>query len=119
MTISADNKIYLEVADDLGIHEKSGWGKRVFNQKYSRFNEEQKAQWDAVYGPINEEFAEMYPQMGSTELMKWKYQRYMQDYLGCIASVDENVGRVLDYFEESGLSAITIYEERGISNPVN
>ncbi|MGM0504305.1 MAG: sulfatase/phosphatase domain-containing protein, partial [Bacteroidota bacterium] len=46
--------------------------------------------------------------MDSTDLMKWKYQRYMQDYLGCIASVDENVGRVLDYLEESGLSENTI-----------
>ncbi|SHI33021.1 Arylsulfatase A [Tangfeifania diversioriginum] len=108
MTISADNKIYPDVADDLGIHEKSDWGKRVFNQKYGRFTDEQKAAWDEVYGPINEEFAEMYPEMDSTDLMKWKYQRYMQDYLGCIASVDENVGRVLDYLEESGLSENTI-----------
>ena len=28
------------------------------------------------------------------ELKKWKYQRYMQDYLACVASVDDNVGRV-------------------------
>jgi arylsulfatase A-like enzyme len=108
MTISADNKVYPDVAFDLGIDEGNEWGKRVFNQKYNRFTEEQKARWDSVYGPINEEFAEMYPNMDSTDLMKWKYQRYMQDYLGCIASVDENVGRVLDYLEESGLSENTI-----------
>ena len=32
----------------------------------------------------------------------------MQDYLGCISSVDDNVGRVLDYLDESGLSNNTI-----------
>jgi arylsulfatase A-like enzyme len=31
------------------------------------------------------------------ELNKWKYQRYMQDYLACIQSVDDNVGRLLDW----------------------
>ena len=32
----------------------------------------------------------------------------MQDYLGCIASVDENVGRLLDYMEDSGLDENTM-----------
>ncbi len=42
------------------------------------------------------------------ELKKWKYQKYMRDYLACVASVDENVGRMLDYLEKSGLSKNTI-----------
>jgi arylsulfatase A-like enzyme len=42
------------------------------------------------------------------ELKKWKYQRYMQDYLACIASVDDNVGRLLDYLEKNGLAENTI-----------
>ncbi len=41
-------------------------------------------------------------------LKKWKYQRFIKDYLRCIASVDDNVGRVLDYLETSGLSENTI-----------
>ena len=40
--------------------------------------------------------------------MQWRYQRYMQDYLGCIAAVDENVGRVLDYLDENGLAENTL-----------
>jgi Arylsulfatase A and related enzymes len=32
----------------------------------------------------------------------WKYQRYMQDYLGCVASIDDNVGRVIDWLREGG-----------------
>lgn len=108
MTISADNKIYPDVAMNLGIYEATDWGKRVFFQKYDRFTEEQKAMWDSVYMPINEAFAEMYPNMDSTDLMRWKYQRYMQDYLGCIAAVDENVGRVLQYLDDNDLSENTI-----------
>ena len=46
--------------------------------------------------------------MNEVDKMKWRYQRYMQDYLGTIAAVDENVGRVLDYLEENGLMENTI-----------
>ena len=41
-------------------------------------------------------------------LKKWKYQRYIKDYLRCIASVDENVGRLLDYLDQAGLRDNTI-----------
>jgi arylsulfatase A-like enzyme len=41
-------------------------------------------------------------------LARWKYQRYMQDYLACVQSVDDNVGRVLDFLNESGLEENTI-----------
>jgi arylsulfatase A-like enzyme len=41
-------------------------------------------------------------------LKKWKYERFIKDYLKCIASVDDNVGRVLDYLDTSGLSENTI-----------
>lgn len=35
-------------------------------------------------------------------LALWKYQRYMEDYLACVASVDDNVGRVIDWLRERG-----------------
>ena len=41
-------------------------------------------------------------------LLRWKYQRYMQDYLATVQSVDDNVGRLLDYLDKSGLSRNTI-----------
>ena len=37
-------------------------------------------------------------------MTRWKYQRYVKDYLRCIDAVDENVGRVLDYLDEAGLA---------------
>ena len=39
---------------------------------------------------------------------KWKYQRYIKDYLACIKSVDDNVGRVLDYLDKAGLAENTV-----------
>ena len=52
----------------------------------------------------------MTPPEGLSEqaLKKWKYQRYIKDYLRCIASVDDNVGRLLDYLDESGLAENTV-----------
>jgi arylsulfatase A-like enzyme len=41
-------------------------------------------------------------------LKKWKYQRYIKDYLRCVASIDDNVGRLLDFLDESGLADDTI-----------
>jgi len=42
------------------------------------------------------------------ELLKWKYQHYIKDYLRCIASIDDNVGRLLDYLDKEGLTANTV-----------
>ena len=42
------------------------------------------------------------------DLTRWKYQRYMQDYLACVQGVDENVGRLLDWLDKQGLSDNTL-----------
>ena len=42
------------------------------------------------------------------EEKSWKYQRYIKDYLRCIASIDDNVGRLLDYIDEEGIAEDTI-----------
>jgi arylsulfatase A-like enzyme len=108
MNWAGDSKIYPEMMDKLGIPETANWDKKAFEREVGAMNPEQRAKWDAVYGPLNEEFAKQYPKMTQTDKMKWRYQRYMQDYLGSIASVDEGVGKVLDYLEESGLAENTI-----------
>ena len=71
-----------------------------------RLNEAQRAAWEAAYRPKREAFARENPQ--GEALVRWKYKRYLEDYLGCIASVDEGVGRVLDYLDGSGLSENTL-----------
>ncbi|MBL7187902.1 MAG: sulfatase [Phycisphaerae bacterium] len=67
---------------------------------------EQQKLWDAAYGPKNEAFKKA--NLQGKELVRWKYQRYIKDYLRCIASVDDNVGRVLDYLDESDLAENTV-----------
>ncbi len=42
------------------------------------------------------------------ELNAWKYQRYLQDYLACVQSIDDNVGRLLDYLDKTGLATNTV-----------
>ena len=42
------------------------------------------------------------------ELLKYKYQWYMQDYLACVASVDENIGRFLKYLDDHHLTDNTL-----------
>jgi arylsulfatase A-like enzyme len=66
----------------------------------------QLQQWNAAYGPKNRAFRAAH--LTGTELAHWKYQRYIKDYLRCVASVDDNVGRVLDYLDQSGLAKNTV-----------
>ena len=46
--------------------------------------------------------------LSGMEVKQWKYQRYIKDYLACIAAVDEGVARMLDYLDEAGLAEDTI-----------
>ncbi len=108
MNWAGDSKIYPSVMDELGISETADWDKKAFEREVGRQNASQRAAWDEVYGPINEAFKETYPSMSKRELMSWRYQRYMQDYLGSIAAVDEGVGKVLDYLDDKGLSENTL-----------
>lgn len=48
------------------------------------------------------------PGLSPEEEKKWKYQRYIKDYLRCVASIDDNVGRLLDYLDEEGLTENTL-----------
>ena len=67
---------------------------------------EQRAAWDAYYEPRNETFRQA--KLTGRDLVRWKYQRYMHDYLGCVKAVDESVGRVLKFLDDEKLSDNTI-----------
>jgi len=108
MNWAGDSKIPPEVMDELGIPETANWDKGAFKREVGRQTPEQRADWDKIYDPMIEDFKKSYPSMTERDKMKWRYQRYMQDYLGSIAAVDEGVGEVLDYLDESGLADNTI-----------
>ncbi|MGL6096261.1 MAG: sulfatase family protein [Fimbriiglobus sp.] len=67
---------------------------------------EQQKEWDAYYEPRNQAFADAKPT--GPDLVRWRLNRYMHDYLGCIKAVDESVGKVLDYLDAEGLADNTI-----------
>ncbi len=51
---------------------------------------------------------EMPDEMPESELRRWAYQRYIKDYLRVVQSVDDNVGRLLDYLDAKGLAEDTV-----------
>ena len=100
----------MDVVYDLKMLDKEGELKtkyrKAFQNQYNRMNATQKKAWDAYYNPIISEFKKKNPQ--GRELALWKFQRYMQDYLRTIQSVDDGVGEILDYLDENGLTENTI-----------
>lgn len=98
MKLKGDNRFPQYFMDGLG------------NGEYARMSSEQREAWDAYYEPENEALLKQLEEGNLTvdEVTRWKYQRYLHDYLGCVQAVDENVGRILDYLDENGLAENTI-----------
>lgn len=71
-----------------------------------RMTPAQREAWLASYGPRNKAFIDQ--DLKGEELVKWKYQRYLKDYLRCIKSIDDEVGRLIAYLEKEGLMDHTI-----------
>jgi arylsulfatase A-like enzyme len=87
--------------------DPANWDDRGYAWHYGQLmTDEQKKVWDAHYDPLNNQYKNA--KMNEKERALWKYQRYIKDYLRCIVSVDENVGRVLDELEALGLSENTL-----------
>ena len=72
----------------------------------NRMNPEQRIAWGKFYFPRNRRLLEA--RLTGKELDEWKYQNYIRDYMSVIKSVDESVGRVLDYLDSHGLTENTI-----------
>lgn len=108
MNFGHDMKIYPKLMKEMGLPVMSDWDTSSVTNMMNRFTDEQREAWKAVYEPMMKDFKEKYSDMSQEELMRWKYKRYMQDYLACIEAVDENVGRLLDYLEDNDLMENTI-----------
>lgn len=79
------------------------------NGEFRRMSPAQKAAFDAAYGAENRKLSEdLAAGMSDEDATRWKYQRYIKNYLRCVRAVDESVGRLLDYLDESGLAKNTI-----------
>ncbi len=58
--------------------------------------------------PVTDLKATVPPGLTETEEINWRYQRYIKDYLRCVASIDDNVGRMLNWLDETGQAENTI-----------
>lgn len=100
MHMSWDLKILPQDTNNLKGLERS------FYNQLKKLTPEQRKIWDESYDPKNKAFKEA--NLKGDELLNWKYQRYIKDYLRCIQSVDDNIGRVMKYLEENDLEENTI-----------
>ncbi|MEM1223965.1 MAG: sulfatase-like hydrolase/transferase, partial [Verrucomicrobiota bacterium] len=90
---------------DLKIQERDE--KEVLKKRLlKRMSPAQLKAWNAAYQPKNDAFLAANPE--GEDLVRWKYQRYLKDYLRCTKSVDDSIGEVLDWLEEAGLDENTI-----------
>jgi N-acetylglucosamine-6-sulfatase len=82
----------------------------IVNHEFKRMSPAQKLAFDAAYGAENQKLLDDLAagSLDDREVTSWKYQRYIKNYLKCIRSLDESVGRLLDYLDESGLADNTI-----------
>ena len=70
------------------------------------FSEQELRLWREAYDPRNAAFRAA--SLEGEDLVRWKYQRYLKDYLRCIQGIDRNVGRILDRLDALGLSQNTV-----------
>ena len=96
---------HMHMYEDVDIPEPE-----TFHDDYENRSEAAKEATMRIDRDLNKRDLKMDPPEGLTdaELKSWKYQRYIKDYLRVIASVDDNVGRVLDYLDEENLADDTI-----------
>ncbi len=80
--------------------------KTLYEKFLGRMDKGQREAWDKFYGPIIADFYKKNPQ--GKDLANWKFQRYMHDYMKTVKSLDDNVGRVLDYLKEKNLLENTL-----------
>ncbi len=101
---------HLDIVYDLKMLDRSELFqtryRKYFQSMVDRMDEEQRTQWNAHYDLLIQEFQSQ--TLSGKELTQWKYNRYMQDYLSTIQSVDDGVGQILEYLDQNNLTENTI-----------
>lgn len=83
---------------------------RYGTPEYNRMTDAQKKTWNAHFGPRNQKFLSDFKagKLSHKDIVRWKYRRYMRNYLGTVKAVDDSVGRVLKYLDDHNLADNTI-----------
>ncbi len=102
LDIDHDSKIY---CDTCKVSKTDKWNPNAYQRELGRLTTAQRKVWNVAYQKEDNEYESI---KTKEELKQWQFQRYMEDYLRCIKSVDDNVGRVLQYLKDNGLDKNTI-----------
>lgn len=107
MEVATDMHPYydLKLGLDIPPSERVGLGAAWYNI-FKRMSQDEQSGWVKAYGPVIEAYRTRPPEGRALAILK--YQRYMRDYLRCVQSVDDNVGRLMDYLKDRGLDNNTI-----------
>ncbi|MEN8115842.1 MAG: sulfatase [Bacteroidota bacterium] len=84
----------------------TGWFYDEVVRKHARFSDEEREAWDNRYNREKEKYEAV--KDNQSELIRWKYNRYIEDFTNCIKAVDESVGEITGWLEENGLAENTI-----------
>jgi arylsulfatase A-like enzyme len=103
MDVRLDFKVPCDTCE---THPVNKWAPEAYRNHMTRFTPRERQQWDQNYEKEVREFNRV--RNNEAQYDRWKFRRYMEDYLRCIAAVDEGIGQVLDYLEESGLARNTV-----------
>jgi arylsulfatase A-like enzyme len=99
LDIDFDTKVACDTCPPGKLNEKA------YQRGMKRLTPEQRKLWDKAYAQERQGFAALKTEK---EVVEWQYQRFLEDYLRCIKSVDDNVDRVLKYLDQQGLTENTI-----------
>lgn len=102
MSVTYDSKVPCDTCIEDAVNF---WTPNEWKKEYGRLSPGEKETWDREMKCETEEFAKI---NNKDDLVRWQFQRYLEDYLRCIKSVDDNVGKVLDMLKETGLDKNTI-----------
>jgi len=106
MRLCADLKIDPAFLADIPALKPDAEDIATYNAIMRRMPPEQLARYKEIYAERGRLVRDK--KLSGKELLKYKYQWYMQDYLACIASIDESIGRVLDYLDKNALTNNTV-----------
>jgi arylsulfatase A-like enzyme len=103
MDIRMDFKIPCEECDTASVNS---WAPGEYLRRLNRLTPGQLQKWEESYRKEEKEFHDV--KNDEAKLDHWKFRRYLEDYLRCIVSVDESVGKILDFLRQNGLEKNTL-----------
>jgi arylsulfatase A-like enzyme len=102
LDIRYDSKI---PCDTCPVNVINNWAPGEYQKELAGLTPEERRIWDKAYQQKYELFKTLHTR---AEVTRFQYQRLMEDYLRCVMSLDDNIGRVLKYLDYTGLAKNTI-----------